>query len=340
VGQPLVSVVTPFYNTANYLAQCIESVLAQTYSDFEYILVDNCSDDGSKEIAENYARLDSRIRLVQRETLLTQVQNYNAALLEISGNCKYVKFVQADDFIFPKCLEEMVRVFEQSESIGLVSSYWLKGSELRGTNFPYAVDVMPGREMARLYLRTGVWVFGSPTAVMYRAALIQKTTPFFDESKLHEDTDKCMEILENWDFGFAHQILSFSRADNESISSRVRRFNPNSVDRYISVQRYAGTFLEAGEATALKRRSRAAYYRTLAQQTLRGPDAKFWEYHENGLKTLGESVDSGFLLYQVFRELLWMVVNPGKTLVALLRRLRERVRQEKHPAKYGASATR
>ena len=61
----MVSVVTPFYNTAPYLAQCIESVLAQTYPHFEYILMDNCSTDGSAEIAETYARRDSRIRLIR-----------------------------------------------------------------------------------------------------------------------------------------------------------------------------------------------------------------------------------------------------------------------------------
>ena len=58
VTRPLVSVVTPFYNTASYLAQCIESVLKQSYSEFEYILMDNCSTDGSSEIAETYARRD------------------------------------------------------------------------------------------------------------------------------------------------------------------------------------------------------------------------------------------------------------------------------------------
>ena len=59
---PLVSVVTPFYNSTQYLAECIESVLAQTHGEFEYILSDNCSTDGSTDIAESYARRDSRIQ--------------------------------------------------------------------------------------------------------------------------------------------------------------------------------------------------------------------------------------------------------------------------------------
>jgi glycosyltransferase involved in cell wall biosynthesis len=322
VGNPLVSIVTPFYNIASYLGQCIESVLAQTFHDFEYILVDNCSSDGSREIAERYARCDQRIRLIRRDSLLSQVQNYNCSLLESSPCCQYVKMVQADDYLFPLCIDSMVRVFGKSESIGLVSSYWLKGSEVRGSGFPHDIDMLSGKEMARLFLRTGVWVFGSPTAVMYRAGLIDKNKPFFDSTKLHEDTEKCMELLKQWDFGFAHQILSFSRADNESISSRVRRFHPNSIDRYIVVQRYAGAFLEAGEAKEVKEKSRSAYYRVLARQVLGLQGAPFWNYHKTGLKTLGESVDIGFLIYQLIRELLWAIVNPGRTLVLVARRLR------------------
>src|SRR5215510_4357832 len=82
--RPLVSVLTPFYNTAAYLSECIESVLKQTYTEFEYILADNCSTDGSAEIADNYARQDSRIRLIRYSDFVAQLPNYNRALREIS----------------------------------------------------------------------------------------------------------------------------------------------------------------------------------------------------------------------------------------------------------------
>lgn len=329
VIQPLVSVVTPFHNTAAYLAECIESVLAQTYSNFEYILVDNCSTDGSTKIAERYTGRDPRIRLILRPKLLSQVQNYNRALVEISDASKYCKIVQADDFIFPDCLRSMVEAFDQSESIGLVSSYWLKGSEVRGSRFPYPTPILPGKEMARLYLRTGLWVFGSPTAVMYRSSMVKKDQPFYNESFLHEDTEKCMQILEHWDFGFVHQVLSFSRADNESISSAVRDLQPEAVDRYILVQRFARIFLDEREADDLRRRSKREYYSVLADETLRRPTATFWRYHIQGLSTLGEKIDRPSLALQIARKMLWKAANPGAAIARVLRLLKGRAARNK-----------
>src|SRR4030095_4995561 len=62
-ASPLVSVVTPVYNGERYLAECIESVLAQTYQNWEYIIVNNCSTDRTREIGESYGRKDERIRI-------------------------------------------------------------------------------------------------------------------------------------------------------------------------------------------------------------------------------------------------------------------------------------
>jgi glycosyltransferase involved in cell wall biosynthesis len=314
LNQPLVSVVTPFHNTAAYLAQCIESVLTQGYERFEYILVDNCSTDGSSEIAESYVARDPRIRLIRRTALLSQVQNYNGALAAISSDSKYCKIVQADDYIFPDCLSLMVQAFEQSESIGLVSAYDLKANVVRGSGFPHRMSSpISGKETARIYLRTGIFPFGSPTTVMYRSSLIHGQ-PFYDESRLHEDTEKCLQILEQWDFAFVPQVLTFLRADNESISSAARDFQPDLLDRYIIVARYASAFVDRGEAGALKKEAKRDYYDLLAHAALRfRPDA-FWRYHKEGLKTLGENIDWPFVCLLALRDLLWMAVNPGETV--------------------------
>ena len=318
MNQALVSVVTPFHNTAQYLGHCIESVLAQTYPQFEYILVDNCSTDGAGDIAESYAQRDSRIRVIHRSRLISQVQNYNAALSEISPDSKYCKIVQADDSIFADCIRLMVQAFEQSPTIGLVSSYWLKGSMICGSGLPYQVTMLPGSEMARRYLQDGIYIFGSPTAVMYRSSIVRQQVPFFSEALLHEDTEKCMQLLLEWDFGFVHQVLSFLRLGNESISSAVRTFHPQILDWYIMIQRYAPLFLEPEVAFALRKHSKRQYYSVLAEDMLRFRGRDFWKYHETGLKTLGESLDWSYLILQITVQLFHMLANPGTTLTRLV----------------------
>jgi len=330
LNPPLVSVVTPFYNTAPYISQCIESVLGQEYSNFEYILSDNCSTDGSREIAEEYARRDSRIRLIRQPSFLDQVPHYNAALAAISPESKYCKIVQADDRIFPNCLRAMVAAFEQSETIGLVSSYDMKGTKVRGSGYPCDTPFLKGREMGQMYMRSGLFVFGSPSTVMYRSQIVREQKPFFGVGLLHEDTEKCLEILERWDFGFVYQILSFLRADNDSITNRTRGYEPHALDRYTMVQRYSSRFLEPSEADAIRRATKKSYYSVLAQQALSFRSRLFWEYHKQGLKLLGESLDHPFLIRQIARRALWMLLNPGDTLLVVIPIIRNKVARTLH----------
>src|SRR5262249_36256993 len=149
-----------------------------------------------------YARVDRRIKLIRCSEFHSQLANYNRALKKISDVSKYCKIVQADDWIFPQCLELMVRTFEQSESIGLVSSYWLEGNELQPTGFPRDTEILPGRECIRRYLQTGNSIFGTQTQVMYRSSLVHDSEEFYNPSFLFADLQKHVEILvEDWRFG-------------------------------------------------------------------------------------------------------------------------------------------
>src|SRR5258708_13357028 len=77
--EPLVSIVTPVYNGEQYLSECIESVLSQTYTHWDYVIVNNCSTDRTPDIAREYAARDARIRIHSNETFLRVIENYNIA---------------------------------------------------------------------------------------------------------------------------------------------------------------------------------------------------------------------------------------------------------------------
>jgi glycosyltransferase involved in cell wall biosynthesis len=325
VKDPLVSVVTPFFNTAQYLAECIESVLAQSHSNLEYILLDNCSTDRSAEIAAGYARRDSRIRLIRCSEFLSQLANYNRALAEISSDSIYCKMVQADDWIFPDCLRMMVQAFEQSESIGLVSSYWLNGNELGGSGLAPQRTILPGRECAVWYLRTGRCLFATQTQVMYRSSIIRKRKEVYNVSfPSFADLQTHMEILEEWDFGFVHQVLSFSRRDNESILQSFQSFGPEYFLGYIFARRYAAVLVDAREASSLIGRRKRDYYRLLARGALRLRGRDFWRFHRAGLNALNapdkrEAQDWPYLVMMGALEFLWLMLNPGTTTMQALR---------------------
>jgi glycosyltransferase involved in cell wall biosynthesis len=308
---PLVSVVTPFYNTAPYLRECIESVLAQTYPNFEYILVDNQSTDGSAAIAAEYAARDARIRVVRNDKFVGQVPNYNGALKQISETANYVKMVQADDCIFPECLQRMVAVGEANPSAAIISSYYLTGTHLCGGGIDWPVECVPGKVASRLHLLHGTFLFGTPTTLMYRAGLVRSRDPFYSENSLHEDTELCHEVMAHSDLGFVHQVLSFNRVGNGGILTSVETFNWQLLDFYITLRKCGPLSLSSHELADRLRRVRAEYRRLLGESALLGRSGEFWAYHDKGLATVGERLPSRFSLApDVGRAVLKAMIHP------------------------------
>ena len=113
---PLVSILITAYNRERYIAEAVESVLAQTVSDYELIIVDDCSQDNTVGIAERYTK-DPRVRLLVNKTNLGQFQNRNYAASLAKG--KYLKYVDSDDVIYPHCLDVMVNSMETFPKAGV-----------------------------------------------------------------------------------------------------------------------------------------------------------------------------------------------------------------------------
>ena len=190
-SQPLVSVVTPLYNAEEYLADCIKSILAQTYDHWEYVIVNNCSTDRSLEIAQYYTHQDTRIRLHDNDEFLNQMQNWNHALRQISAESKYCKVVHADDWLFPECIARMVELAEANPSVGIVGAYRLDEKWVNLDGLPYPSMVVPGREICRLTLLGDLYVFGSPTSLLIRSDFIRNREAFYDEHIVQADKKVC-----------------------------------------------------------------------------------------------------------------------------------------------------
>jgi len=324
-GAPLVSVVTPVHNTAAYLGECIESVLAQTCPRFEYIVVDNCSTDHSLEIAKHYAARDQRIRVFANTEPLAAIDNFNHALRFISPESRYTKLIFADDWLYPECLERMIRVGEAAGSVGLVSSYSLAGARVWGGGLPHNISVFSGREVGRRQLLGEGFFVGSSSTVLYRSDLVRARPAFFDRDALHADTEVAYEILRHHDLGLVHQVLSFIRIDRDSTSGRVRDLSPVVLDRLIVLLKYGRYFLEPGELRRCLRRLEREYYRTYLTQLLGPHRSRFLKYHRPALARLGYRFSKPLMLQAALEELADIVLNPKKTIarVRLIRRPRD-----------------
>ena len=212
---PRVSFITPFFNTEKYLEECIESVLRQTYQNWDYVLVNNRSTDtapyGSQRSMRMSFREGSASSITRNSSSL--VQNYNHALRFISPESHYCKVVQADDWLFPNCVKTMVAVAETYPVVGIVAAYELEGDEVRLDGLPHPSPAVSGREICRLYFLKGKYLFGTPTSLLLRSELVRSRDPFYDERLApFEDGHACFDLLKTCDFGFVHQVLTYFTA--------------------------------------------------------------------------------------------------------------------------------
>jgi glycosyltransferase involved in cell wall biosynthesis len=285
--QPLVSVVTPVHDGEEFLSECIESVLAQTYSNWEYTIVNNCSKDRTLEIAQRYAKEEARIRIVDNSEFLRMLSNHNLAMRSISPASKYCKVVFADDWLFPECLEKMVSLAEANPRVGIVGSYRLQGDAVTSVGVPYNVPVIAGREICRATLLRELYVFGTPSSLLIRSDLVRSRTPFYDESNLHADTEVCYEFLKECDFGFVHQVLTFTRTQDGSMTSFSRDRGTFFAGFLGYLIKYGPHYLKADELKLAVEAHLNSYYKILGRSVFRRKGKEFWKFHELKLKELG-----------------------------------------------------
>ena len=214
---PLVSVVMPIYNGEKYLAETIESILAQTFSDFELILVDDASRDSSPEIMREYQRRDDRVRLLRADrnsgNSATRNRGIDAAGSEI------IAFTDHDDVSLPTRLEKQIRFLQQNPEIGAVGvhSKFVK-HDLTGS---ISIRATP-RQHAPIVFRTfsgGIGLVGP--ALMIRARPLRAVGGFTPELRYAEEGDLFARLLLQTGVRFASipEILYLQRQHGSNQSS-------------------------------------------------------------------------------------------------------------------------
>jgi len=326
----LVSVVTPVFNGQQYLGECIESVLAQSYENFEYIIVDNCSTDESLNTARAYAQTDQRIKVIEAGEHMGPIQNWNRSLRYISADAAYIKFVHADDWIYPDCIEKMVNLASSDESIGIVSAYRLEEDKISLDELPRKYSAHPqqrllsmdGRDVVRAIFLEYASVLGSPSNLLYRRKAFGEESAFFNERYLHADKEAGIRVLESWNLGFIREVLTFTRRHNESVTSRTNVLDTRRQDDLLILKEHGATFLAEHELEAVRDRAVQLYYGFLARAVGRGRGREFWSSQRDAFRRAGIRYDRWRLLLALLRH--WL------DLRSALRNMSGRIESEEH----------
>ena len=163
---PLVSVVMPVFNGERFLADAIESILAQTFTDFELLIVDDGSQDGSAEIVRAYANRDERVRLLQleRNAGFGTARNYGIK----ASNGKYITGMDCDDISLPQRLQRQVHFMRANPEVGALGTNMQATTENLKPLVPYYHPQQHAAIVCGIFLGTSL---AGPTVMHRRESL-------------------------------------------------------------------------------------------------------------------------------------------------------------------------
>ncbi len=219
---PKVSICIPTYNYAFYIASAIESVIAQTYANFELIIIDDCSSDNTGEIVMRYADLDKRIKFYKNDRNLGMVENWNRCLERATGD--FLKVMGADDLLEPSCIEKSVNVLIESPHVSLVSCARLlidkDGHPIRASAYSHKFQIVSGIKVIRKCFFTANLI-GEPTAVMFRKK--DAARGFDPHYRQLTDLEMWFHLLEQGDFAYIPEILCKFRVHlNQTTKTNIK----------------------------------------------------------------------------------------------------------------------
>lgn len=207
MGKDLISIIMPSYNTANYISESINSVIRQTYKNWELIIVDDCSTDNTDEIINKFLK-DERIKYLKNEKNSGAAISRNKALREAKG--RWIAFLDSDDLWVQEKLEKQINFMEENNYIFTYTDYRIN---LNGKWLPYintGPDIVNKRKIYD-------YCYFSTITVMYdqtKIGLIQ-----IEDLKKHNDYAMWLKIIEKSNCYRLSECLSYYIKHENSISS-------------------------------------------------------------------------------------------------------------------------
>ena len=223
----LVSIIIPVYNVEMYLAECIESVLKQTYQNLEILLIDDGSTDNSGKICDEYAKKDKRIKIIHKEN--GGVSSARNKGLDIAQG-EYITFIDADDFVAENYVQALYKNLKENDS----DLSFCKYSYFKDNNFKPCKEIFPNKiivnkaskeflDFLTRFISYKNNFMGSSCRILSRKENIG-TIRFNQEVKIAEDLLFVLKIILNADsLSFAKECLYFYRVNHQSASYTYKK---------------------------------------------------------------------------------------------------------------------
>lgn len=234
-ARPRVSICMPVYNGAAFLRVALESVLNQTWSDFELVVVDNASTDATSDILKEYR--DSRLVLMRNERNIGPISNFNRCLALARGD--FVKLVCADDVLHPDCVERQIGAWDSlaDDNIVLVNCGrrvidadgrgWLVRSY--GSNR----GRIAGKEAIRRTIRSGGNRIGEPSATLLRTSVARRVGGFRSNHAFCMDLDLWCRMLVEGDMFAIPEALCDFRVSSSSWSVEIAKYQAREYRSFV-----------------------------------------------------------------------------------------------------------
>jgi glycosyltransferase involved in cell wall biosynthesis len=240
-AMPRVSVVVPAFGNASYIRAAVASVLAQTYPDFELVIADHSSSDGTWEILQEFVA-DPRVRLLRTPAGGGAVRNWNRVTQEARG--ELVKLVCGDDLLAPEALAKQVATFDAHD---IITGGNIRGGEVvmvassrdvvdasgrvvvRNHGLGGLSGRVPGRDAIRRSVLRGANIFGEPCCVLLRRSVLDSVGGWHGDPGYLIDQSTYCRVLLRGDLAVAPGTLAAFRVSSTQLSVALAREQARSV---------------------------------------------------------------------------------------------------------------
>lgn len=232
--QPTVSVILPVYNAKKYINQTIRSILQQTYSDFELLIVDDCPTDGTMQIVEGFT--DKRIRIIHNKRNMGIAYTRNCALENSRGT--YIALMDHDDIALPERLEKQVQFFERNKDIDVVGGrIQLIGEKDEPISDVWSVNTDP-QILKALLLFINPY---SNSEVMFRKQIVKDNLISYKDNMLGmEDFRFWIECSKVGKFSNVDSLVQYRRIMESSETGSIMQSKLNErLELYAQLQEYS-----------------------------------------------------------------------------------------------------